>query len=223
MAIPADVMRLSIVGHGTGSDIWNNSYWWKPSLPGDPVPSNNAQAAAALAAMIADAKWTAYTTFLQSIMPAVCTIDSASLYCYPTGGPAATAVAQQLIPSVGSNGVGPQIPQCSMVASLRTGQAGRSFRGRVYLPKQSAVLTGGHQFPGTECTAAANAVAAFLSGWSLKTITPSGGGIFAVVVSPTRGSASGVEQVIVDSKPDVQRRRINRMVTENTKSAAVTP
>jgi hypothetical protein len=223
MAIPADVMRLSIVGHGAGPDIWNISFWWKPSLPGDHVASTNAQAAASLTAILGDAKWTTFKTFLMTLMPSACTLDSVSLYCYPTGGPNATAIANTLTPAVGTNGVGPQIPQTCQVASLRTGQSGRSFRGRVYLPKWSATLTGALQFAGTDCTTTANAVAAFLSGWSLKTITPAGQGIFAVVVSPTRGAASGIEKVVVDSKPDVQRRRINRMTTGAVSNAAVTP
>lgn len=221
MAIPANVMRLTLQGHGTGADIWSNSYWWGVA-PGSSVPANNAQAATTLAAIIANAKFTAFKTFLLGIMPAVCTTDSATLYCYPAGGPTAAAIAEQGIAGVGTNGVGPMPPQTCMVASLRTGQAGRSFRGRVYLPKQSSVLSGGHQFPNSETSAAATAVAAFLSNWEADAILPDGTGMFAVVVSSKRGVASAITSVVVDSKPDVQRRRINKMTTENTNSHAVT-
>lgn len=221
MAIPANVMRLTLQGHGTGADIWSNSYWWA-CAPGSSVPSNNAQAATTLAAMLSNAKATTFRTWLLGIMPAVCTIDQATLYCYPTGGPSSPAIAEAPWFAVGTNGVGPMPPQTCMVASLRTGQSGRSFRGRVYLPKQSAVLSGGHQFSAADTTSAANAVAAFLSGWEADAILPDGTGIFAVVVSVKRGVASAITSVVVDSKPDVQRRRINKMTTENVNTHAVT-
>lgn len=222
MGIPAGVQRLTFTGHGSDGEIWTNSHWWRSSVIGDLGPTTNAQAAAMLTAILTNAKATTYRTFLMGKMPATCGIDKATLYCYPAGGPTSPAISEQAWVAVGTNGVGPLIPQACQVASLRTGQSGRSYRGRVYLPVQSSVLSGGHQYAAADCTAVANAVAAFLSGWGLLAITPAGNGIFASVISSTLGAANSISQVIVDSRPDVQRRRANRATIESVAQTAVT-
>jgi hypothetical protein len=129
---------------------------------------------------------------------------------------AGALVAQAFAPvhTVGT-GSSNSFPQVALVASLRTASFGRSYRGRIYLPIDGVLPGADGQVTSATCTAAANAVAAFL------TATSAGGPPTASVGSFTKSLMTPINSVIVDSVADTQRRRRDQFVSLHTAQHAV--
>lgn len=211
MAIPVDVMRLAWTGKLTGGDIWNISFWFRPSVAGAHVPSTNADAATALAQLTSG---TAFTTARGAIMGCMRSgelLTGYTLYCYPNGGPTATAIAASTV-NVGGLGSGNPLPvQIARAVTTLTGQAGRSFRGRFYIPATGLQITAGDlQFTDNGATLLSG-----VAGWLVDQRTSNSWN--ACVVSTVRSTSTPITQLRTDSRPDVQRRRANRQaVTSRT-------
>jgi hypothetical protein len=209
MSIPAQVCRLSIVGTFPNSEIWNHSLWFMPDGSGE-IPADNDAAAAALANILASGSWTTYRDTLKTYLTSDSAITGLKLYCYPTGGPSSPAIAEVAI-SVAGTSSGTALPlQCTLVASLRTGQSGRSYRGRIYLPTVGVTLPANHQISDAVTLATANMVWDFIDGMITESILDGGDGLLAVVVSTQLSAKTPITSVVVDSVVDTQRRRRNR-------------
>ena len=152
---------------------------------------------------------------IQAILSTDCTYDKVTLYAYPDGGTKAVYVAEADISGGGGNGSATAPLTQSLVVTLRTGFAGRSRRGRVYLPACGIEASSGHIFPTTATNNAINAVAAFFSDVG-SDVAP------VVVASTVTGQRYPVTAVDGDYKPDVQRRRSNRLAGGTRHSQAVT-
>lgn len=96
--------------------------------------------------------------------------------------------------------------QSAMVVSLRTGRAGRSYRGRLYLPALNVTLT-----PATLRIdpAIRNGVSSQMAAWlrDIANVAPGVPRIDPVVVSQTIGVVTGITNVEVGDILDTQRRR----------------
>lgn len=131
--------------------------------------------------------------------------DVVGMY-YPT----ATGAASMSTTSTGASyasTTGPiHAPQVCVVVSLRTATAGRSYRGRVYIPYRLAgVLANGsvNTAGQTACATAVSAVqAAVVAGCSINSVAA-----VPAVFSRTTGNQTTITQLLVGSQCDTQRRR----------------
>lgn len=100
----------------------------------------------------------------------------------------------------------------SLVASFRTPMTGRSGRGRSYVPLTGATLAAGGQVAAGDCTRVGNAFVALLQALNaysnathhLTNLTP-------CVMSATKSLATPIASIIVDSLPDTQHRREDKL------------
>lgn len=211
MAIMADVMRASILGTGPGGEIFDVSFWVFAGAPTTATQANT------IATGIRDA-WqaNAAANWKSMILPDT-SYREIRLYSYPTGGPNASVIGSAPIVNGVGTGTGFAPLQQCMVASLRTLFAGRRSRGRMFIPASGQSANTGHLFAPAAATACANATGAFLTAVNaINTI-----GNVAVISQVGAGLATSVTEVRVDDKPDMQRRRANKLQPATTATAAV--
>lgn len=138
------------------------------------------------------------------------------LYWYNLASPApATYIVDAVGGAAAGTGTGSHPQQTAIVASLRSQTLGRGGRGRMYLPANAADL-GAHELSQTSCTNLANAVAAILDSGAKVGGTAGD----AIVNSQSLGQQVRVARVIVDSRPDIQRRRADAQTVLFTATAA---
>jgi hypothetical protein len=148
--------------------------------------------------------------------------DDLALYQYAAAPGPSNALAHIVPPNGGAGTGAPGHPlQVSAVASIGTGSASRRKRGRMYLPGHCTALGADLQFTQAECNslrdAATNYLASALAG--LRASLAGGDVIRHVVFSPTGGLSTDSTSVIVDSRPDIQRRRANKQEIARTSPA----
>lgn len=142
------------------------------------------------------------------------------VYYYPTvPGHAAMSASADFSPVINPT-TGDNLPQlCALVVSLRTPMAGRSGRGRVYLPfTRVAALEQGGQVGTVALKAAADAfqdLAIHLNG-TVAGVLP--GYSRLSVISGTHGMGTQISRFVIDSKVDVQRRREDKLSPVYTES-----
>lgn len=159
---------------------------------------------------------TAESTLLKGYWSSEGRLDSVDAYYYPSVGANASVQGSSTGGAVSGSGTLQQAAQVACVFSLLTGQAGRSFRGRMYWPAQGCPLTSTMR-GGLPSQSSANAMAVFLNYVASITLTGNGN---VVVVSPTLGIVTPVTQVRVGDVLDTQRRRRDK-TSETTWVAAV--
>lgn len=210
MAIPAQCARISLIGTSPLGEIFDTSFW-VGALIADQAEAN--AAASTVAGLIA-------STTLDDAIKAIITADTkyteVRVYAYPTGGPNATAIGAAPVNLTGTAPTGQSLPlQVSLVATLQTDFAGRSFRGRMYFPAHGALMGTNHLFAPQVAQNLALALGPFLTGVN-AVLYP------VCIVSQTLSTKTPVTQVKVDNKPDIQRRRANRAVASAVQLASVT-
>lgn len=210
MPIPSDVIRYAMSGPMPNGEEFVTSLWTQ----GQSVASqNDANLVASTMATTLDDHAATFT----SIFAAGTQFSKVTAYCYPDGGPTAKYIGEGT-PTANFAGSGhANMPlQAAIVVTLLTGLAGRSFRGRLYLPCTMQDLDTNHQME--------EAVAATLaSNWAsiLHDVDFNNAG-HPVVVSTKLGTATGISSVRVDTRLDVQRRRANKQAPEHTSTQPVT-
>lgn len=204
MAIPAGVIRLSHRGHSPMGEQWEFSVWTEPSTP--PADENALlNYASAAAAIVTD---TDVLPIWQKLIRSDSGLDEVRAYFYGNGGTKATLVASAEAIIVGAASGGLPL-QCAVVVTTLTGLAGRSRRGRAYLPASGyATSPGTHVLSTADATAFATAFATYLS--TLKAPADPYPAQTPVVVSGALSATAPIVQVAVDTKIDIQRRRANR-------------
>jgi hypothetical protein len=192
-------------------EIWSTGFWVHGGVPTD---SAGAYALAQLAAFEFNANDDSGAMRLSfyNLGNAQQIWDTVTAYCYPTGGPTATAIGQYVMPTpvAGSNSAhNPN--QVALVLTLRTALAGRAHRGRMYLPAVGVPL-------GTDGQVAQSVLDVLTAAWALAfgdwnaASTPK-----IVIVSQSRkgdatypGGFTPVTTVSMDSRCDIQRSRANK-------------
>lgn len=139
------------------------------------------------------------------------------VYAYVTGGTKADFIGQYNLPSpiVGS-GV-PSLPnQASMVLTTLTGRAGRSYRGRMFLPVNKAALTADGNMQQSD-------VNVVVGGWAtgFSDINTSDTGRI-VLVSSKLDAATAITAVAADTRVDTQRSRAKSQQIDHRQTDAVT-
>lgn len=204
MGIPTGVMRLALRGKVSATDVWNTSVWFAPLDGTVTVPTTNGGAAVVLGQLTSGAQWASFKANIVGMLRPNGQLSGETLYCYPSGGPTATAIATQDDVVVGTGTSGALPAQVSRVVTLLTGQAGRSFRGRMYFPATALVVGGTDlQFSDNGAT-----LLTALDSW-LATQSATNKWQ-ACVVSSARSAKTFVASFKTDSLPDIQRRRVNR-------------
>lgn len=213
MTIPSNTVRVAFVGTAPGGEIFNWGFWLNNTTINSEADANT------LASSIRDAWITNAGADCRGLILNDTAYTQVRVYAYPSGGPTALYVGAATI-SVGTGtSTLDSLPlQCAMVVSLHTGFAGRTARGRLYLPATGQTLTA-HQYGSSQVTAIANDFAAFFN--AVNTLT--GVGSVAVVSQKGTGNTRAVTSVVVDSRVDVQRRRANSEASTSTQTSTVTP
>lgn len=212
MPIPADVTRCTIHGTAAGVETFEFGFWLKTNAP------INDDAANLVASSVADA----FTTDLLPAVRAHNTTDTfftgVRVYGYPTGGPTASSVGSASIVGGAGTDTGGSVPlQCSMCCTLLTGNAGRRNRGRLYLPMNGFPYTN-HMFTSSIVDTIGTALGAFFTNWRANHGAAMGN---PAVVSVAGGVAKEISSIAIDNKPDVQRRRANKLLPTHTQTVAV--
>lgn len=208
--IPSNVMRFAFGGAMPAGEIWQCGLWFQSNL-GEAAPGNNEDADAALSAMTAGlTQWTALLTALKATWSTGTTHNRNALYCYPDGGPDATAVAiQDVTATAGTNATA--LPnQTARVVTILTGSAGRSHRGRIYLPGTGEAMSGSTGHFTSTGSSILSAMNTWIEACIAAAVLPGGSGVALRVVSPKLSSAFVATTLRTDNIPDVQRRRANR-------------
>lgn len=212
MSIPAGLIKCVIYGNVGGTDIWETGFWVSGALVSSQADLDTL--AAAIEGQIFISGW---RTVLLGNLTSNDRLLGMRAYYY-NGGPTALYVSDVPDSRVGS-GAGNLPYQTSMVVTTLTGAAGRTARGRMYLPAHGAGFVGSTPYwDGTLVSLMSSSVAAFFTGVN----TLAGGLLSTVVLSQTRSSTRPIVDVRVDNKPDTQRRRANKQLATQSITSAVT-
>lgn len=146
------------------------------------------------------------------------TVGLVRVYGYAGGPDAPAQVVGEAITDIEGDGAVRCPTTTAVVASLRTGVPGASYRGRIYWPGQGAQVTGEGMLGGTAGPSQlAQAFSALLE--LLAAASPNVGTVFPGVYSGTKDLITPVIEVAVGSVPDSQRRRRDDLI----ESYAVAP
>lgn len=160
--------------------------------------------------------------FQLHLLPVIATIlDSSSGYDrvvgyqFTEGGTRADSTAVSPITSGAGTGSNPLAYQLALCSTLRTAHAGRSYRGRMYWPCDSAAVSSPGLLPSAKVDDIADAIGTFFD----ECNNHDSGTRFVVVASTTLSVATPVTQVTVDNRLDVQRRRAASQGSTHTGTA----
>lgn len=203
--------HLDIVAHGAlpRGEVWSCGLVGAGVAPVTLALDDAKMAASANAAV------TRWGTLILSAIPfgTGVTLAGVTVYLRKANTADAAKVAAQAYTGTQPSATITMPNQVALVASLRSSTAGRSARGRIYLP----ALANAPQPTGGVVGAAATAVANMIAG--LNTDLSSAWGLaMAIWAGSTGGQCTNV---IVDDVPDTQRRRRNKVPATNTGTAAV--
>lgn len=216
MAIPAGCTRVVFGGALPFGETWESGFWTN----GD-TPTTGAGATALAGLWYAQLSATDGSGGMKVTMTKFggvgYTMTYVKVYCYPTGGPAASFIGMASGTPV-TSATAPTFPnQIAAVISLRTPTAGRRFRGRMYLPCLNTSVAGGGQLPAADASAVLAAWALCFNDWNAA-----GDNGQVAVVSTKGGVATNVTQVQLSTRLDTQRGRMQQSTVVATETAAVT-
>lgn len=196
---------LEFSGTVRGAGVWATGLWMTTgTFPADPQTGVQTVATAAAAAF--DDLWTGG---LGAMNTADTSFLSASCRLYAAGATASTAVATAPTPSseVGS-GTDSSAASQACVVTLQSPAAGRSGRGRMYMPATAALGTGGeaHAFPVAKVNNLVAACVAFFIATESFSLDDSHA-LAPVVRSLKQGTVHPFKMFKIDCRPDRQEHR----------------
>lgn len=217
MALPSGALIKVTLNGAIGADVWSTGFWTTVIAPVTPTGAALNTWAESVRALFASTVWTASVGGLNGQNTSAVSFANAKAYWYLDG-----ALVQQGVSS-GSALVGtsttahPAYTACA--CTLQTGLAGRSNRGRMYLPATGTTITAATlQFAAAAAQNSTN-LATFLSavnGTAIGGSTP-----VVAVVSQAHLATHKVTAVRADSIPDTQRGRQNKVTAISTSSVAL--
>lgn len=211
MSIPPATVRVQLTGLAGTGEMFETGWWLKG------VTISNGTDANTLAGQLVTIVQV-NGSGLRGILNADSSWSSVKVYCYPTGGPTATAVGEAALTGMTGQGVGILPLQVAMVITLGTGLSGRRNRGRMYLPMNGAALVAGHLFATSVISAPLNSIANILNQWN-SGAAPNG---FSAVVSTAGTAAQKITLLTADQRPDIQRRRANKQSVGSKQTVVIT-
>jgi hypothetical protein len=214
VTIPIGTIRCSLRGTLPQGEQFNTSFW----LADSPIVTG-AQTQDA-AALIATAWNTTGGPAVGATFSVGTRVDEVRLYAYPFGGPTATFIAAAPVTAGVGVATTNLLPlQTCLVVSLLSAFAGRTKRGRMYVPLTSNALVA-HQ---TNVTPP-NIIATGMKGFFDALNAQSGSlGKVSVVSQKGAGGSVPVRSLKIDSRCDIQRRHANRQVATTNFTATLAP
>lgn len=214
MAVPH---LLKLVLHWSGYGEEGTIGWHFKGNAADHTPQQLATAAAAAVSLWGTNRTPSSKTDFCSLLTTPQSVNTATLYEYAVSKDPvthkigkATALGSTTVTGWGGTGAAMRGPlQECLVATLRTAQAGKSFRGRQYFPAHTMAMTASnalldnayatnlHLLASNMGPEAAQAIAGSLNISTLEW----------AVYSPTLDIVTVIDHVTVDNKADTQRRR----------------
>jgi hypothetical protein len=190
------------------AQTWSCSLWLDTGV-GTGAPT---QAQLNAVTVSAEAAWRTFWTGLKPQNCAAWSYQHTQSYYYL---PNTTKAAMQAQAGAGGGtlaGTGSPLPfVTACVASLRSVGTGRSSRGRIYLPKTGGQVDANGQFLTTDCNTMANAVHDLIVALNAVAIPFDAGSGRVVIASFTKHDAPPITSVVVNSAPDVQHRRTDKI------------
>jgi hypothetical protein len=218
--IPLGLIKCVIQGHISTVQDWSTAFWL--GLDEGSAPTSDTMDA--IAAAIQPEVETFTGVAVSEIWSSAVSYEQLKVYYYPASTTVAEYVGVAAPATIvhGTHG-GTMPPLVAMVASLRTPFEGRSRRGRMYWPAMGALNSADGQYQDATCAAIATGTAAMLTAVNALDLTSEGvTGSTVVVASFTKAYTTPVTEVIVDSIPDTQHRREDKLGADYTHSGAVT-
>lgn len=207
--IPDALTKLVIGGHlASGVQTFSTSIWVLSDITG-PVTQ------ASFDSFVADCqvaiKAMTSSTAITHMTNSVDQYDALTGYYYPPSHTSASLVSAGAYGSPDNGDSTTHAPkETSLVASLRSSTPGRSGRGRLYLPACGVPIGANGLADTTAVGNIGGVVKTCLS--ALNAVD----GCTVAVASFTKGIAYPVVAVIVDNKPDTQRRRQDQLTPTYT-------
>lgn len=213
-----DTIKVTLTGVRIGGEEWNTGFWCI-------VGPNGAMTQADLDEIRAEIAVLAVTQW-SNVWDTQATVDTdfnkVHVAYYPAGSNIATLASEEAVTVAAGTSLNRHPYECCMVVSLRTAIPTRSGRGRMYLPLDGYTVVGGSQITNEAITAVADGMLSLFNQVNNIT-TPNVLAMAVAVASHTQGVARPVQQIIVDSLPDIQRRRGDSLTPFNVQTRAVTP
>jgi hypothetical protein len=213
----AGLVKIVLEGTLVGGEIWETGFWMTDTGVDDSGTAS-AQAEIIWGTLTSTDDSGAMRLTALHLWDAEVQFTTVRVYAY-TGGPKATYVGEYIGPAPLTGGApgGPHPHQVAACMTTLTGLAGRSHRGRMYFPATGAQLDNGGQFVHFSTDTV-------VAGWAkaFTDINASDAGK-VVLYSRTLEAHWPIKTLRLDSKPDVQRRRANRLQATFQVTAQVTP
>jgi hypothetical protein len=201
-----------------GNQTWSVGLGVQQSQASPPTPT---QLDAWLTDLDADLQgwWTASSS-LRGLNAANVEYHGARAYAYAANQTTAVSQAEHLFSTalVGAATTNSLPTQTSIVSSMLSGSPGRSHRGRRYLPLTSSPLTLNQLIPGL-VDALVDAEVNFLEAVNSTAL---GTGTGSAVIVNNKDFPDLIRSVRIDSEPDVQRRRADKIVATYFKRTVLT-
>lgn len=197
--------RVVIKGTSIGAEQWQTGFWTVAGTP----PTTQAQLSTDCSAIAAFVStwWTAVKAGVYNSF----SLTEVDMYQYVSPSVTASLQAQTILSAVAGTlaAAGPSIDQ-ACVCSVRSSTPGRSGRNRLYVPCHTAVSNVNGCFSSAINNTIGTATKAlFTSVAGYSTYVP-------VVLSRTKNQWYQPTGFNTDNKPDVQRRRENRLAATAT-------
>jgi len=202
--------RVVIKGTGPGSEVWQTGFSVISTVA--ITSQSGLQTLLNNIAPLVDTWWTS----AKANCYAIYTYTEVDMYWYQGVLTTAEFQAQSIrTPTAGSLVAQGSPIDIACVVSLRTAQPGRSGRGRMYVPCHQSVNTSTANWASTVNSGLGTATRTLFNG------IISGTTGYPAVVSRTHATYQLVTGLVTDSRPDVQRRRENRLAIANTQVLTV--
>lgn len=203
VALVAPALKVSHIGTRTGGEQWVTGHWCA-------APAGVAQADLdAWTDSVASAWATLLTTLTTSGSTDTRYTDTKVSY-YAAGSTSAVLQSDNAAHAQSMTGTTKHPYQVAVVASLRTAIPTRKTRGRMYLPLDAMAMGSAGQYNSTQVNNVGAAMKAYLD--AVRALTIVGSATHPVVASHVSGLQTEISTVIVDSIPDIQRRRADKLV-----------
>jgi hypothetical protein len=217
--LDANTLKIVLRGTQAGDQTWSTAFW-ATVASGSAITGTNI---GPLAVAIEAGPLNTFATFCKNhIWSSITTYEGATVYYYPDGSIHAEYVGIADATSIAGSETPYQPALLSMVQSLRTPLSGRSYRGRMYVPASGVGVNSTAQWPDDIIGDMATATAAMLSTFNTADYSAHGlAGQGACIASFTTGGVVPITTVEVDSKPDTQHRRQDKLLALFRETAAV--
>ena len=219
---PSDTLRV-VWGGKIASDIWRTGVDLDITYNDfGPSGAELNTACSSIILPLLNTWWTTHKAFNTTAVD----FSYLSAYFYPAGASTSFSQGQAAVSPVTGTGSGSLLPLRTAVAiSKRTDLAGRSHRGRFYLPATAGLTIGADgQFTSANAASMCNAMGTLVQGFNNATWAPGGITTAKAVVSSMNhvGAPNPITQLRCDTLPDTQRRRTNKDTANAVQTANIT-